>query len=166
MSICVLNGYLPPKFFVMEFEIRQVTINDLEELAILFDRYRIFYGQTSDLEKASSFLFDRFEHGESVIFIAEDRKANKLAGFTQLYPIFSSVSMKRLWLLNDLFVEEIYRRQGIANRLLDAAKVFAVHTKAKGLELATAKDNYQAQKLYEKLGYVKDDEFFHYSLRV
>ena len=150
----------------MDFEIRQATINDLEKIAILFDKYRIFYGQTSDVERASSFLFDRFEHGESVIFIAEQRQANMLAGFTQLYPVFSSVSMKRLWVLNDLFVDEMYRKQGIANRLLDAAKAFAVHTKAKGIELSTATDNYQAQKLYEKMGYVKDEAFFHYYLRV
>ena len=150
----------------MQIEIRQATINDLEGLAVLFDQYRIFYGQASDIEKADAFLFDRFAHNESVIFVAEDKGANKPAGFTQLYPIFSSVSMKRVWLLNDLFVAETYRKQGIANGLLAAAKDFAERTKAKGIELATAMNNKGAQKLYEKMGYVRDTEFYHYFLGV
>lgn len=150
----------------MNLHVRQATIHDLDGLALLFDQYRVFYGQVSDTEKARAFLFDRFQHHESVIFLAEDRHEGNLAGFTQLYPVFSSVSMQRLWLLNDLFVAAHYRRQGVANRLLDAAKDFAVRTKAKGLELSTAVDNDTAQRLYEKLGYQKDESFYHYFLRV
>ena len=145
-------------------EIRQATINDLEALAQIFDLYRVFYKQPSDKKAALQFLFDRFEHSESIIFIAKED--DRIVGFTQLYPIFSSVSMKRVWLLNDLYVLETYRKKGIANALMNVAKEFAQQTKAKGLELSTAIDNKQAQSLYERLGYEKDEAYYHYFLKL
>jgi ribosomal protein S18 acetylase RimI-like enzyme len=145
-------------------EVRQATINDLEELVEIFNLYRVFYKQPSDKKGALEFLFDRFEHRESIIFLAT--VDNKIVGFTQLYPIFSSVSMKRVWLLNDLYVRESHRRKGIANSLLNATKEFAQQTKAKGTELSTAMDNKQAQSLYEQLGYEKDEEYYHYFLKI
>jgi GNAT superfamily N-acetyltransferase len=148
----------------MSISIYQATINDLTQLVPLFDAYRVFYKQTSDKEGAEKFLFERFEHGESVIFMAKDNE--EAVGFTQLYPIFSSVSMQRLWLLNDLFVMEQGRRKGIAEKLMKAAKDFATLTRAKGLTLSTAIDNHDAQRLYERLGYKKDDGFVQYFLRL
>jgi GNAT superfamily N-acetyltransferase len=148
----------------MSISIYQATINDLTQLVPLFDAYRVFYKQPSDKEGAEKFLFERFEHGESVIFMAKDNE--EAVGFTQLYPIFSSVSMQRLWLLNDLFVMEQGRRKGIAEKLMNAAKDFAILTRAKGLTLSTAIDNHDAQRLYERLGYKKDDGFIQYFLRL
>jgi ribosomal protein S18 acetylase RimI-like enzyme len=146
--------------------ISQATIKDLEELVILFNEYRIFYKQESDIEKARIFLFDRFEHRESVIFLAKDHELNKVIGFTQLYPSLSSVSMKRSWILNDLYVLERYRGRGVAQLLLESARDYAKQTKAKGLALSTAIDNEKAQRIYERNGYKKDQEFFHYYLSV
>ena len=148
----------------MSIFIYQATINDLTQLVPLFDAYRVFYKQPSNKEGAEKFLFERFEHGESVIFMAKDNE--EAVGFTQLYPIFSSVSMQRLWLLNDLFVMEQGRRKGIAEKLMNAAKDFAILTRAKGLTLSTAIDNHYAQRLYERLGYKKDDGFIQYFLRL
>lgn len=148
----------------MSMRIFQATINDLPLLVTLFDQYRVFYKQQGDKQSAEKFLFDRFEHSESIIFIARDEEGNVAAGFTQLYPIFSSVSLKRKWLLNDLFVAEGYRKQRIGEQLMNAAKAFAVATKASGLELSTAVNNVAAQSLYERLGYVRDAEYYHYSL--
>lgn len=142
----------------------QATIADLEDIAYLFNEYRIFYQQESDLEGAKAFLFDRLEHRESIIFIAKDRESNKPVGFTQLYPSFSSVSMKRLWILNDLFVGDEYRNCGVAQLLLDAARNYAILTKAKGIEFATAIDNVKAQRLYDRNGYQKDEGFIHFYL--
>jgi ribosomal protein S18 acetylase RimI-like enzyme len=142
--------------------IKMGTIENLDEIAILFNEYRIFYGQKSDLEGARTFLFDRFEHRESIIFIAIESQFNKLIGFTQLYPSFSSVSMKRSWILNDLYVLEEYRKQGVAKQLMAAAETFAKQTKAKGLGLSTAISNVRAQRLYDNSGYKRDNEFYHY----
>jgi hypothetical protein len=90
--------------------IRRAKKKDIEKLSVLFDKYRIFYKQQSDIDNARSFLKKANEKKESVIFVAEERK--ELIGFTQLFPIFSSVSMKRTWLLNDLYVNEKARGIG------------------------------------------------------
>lgn len=142
----------------------QATINELEELATIFDQYRVFYKQDSNLAEAKSFLFDKFEHRESVIFLA--KADERIVGFTQLYPSFSSISMQRSWILNDLFVASDYRQYGIGRLLLNKAREHAVATRAKGLALSTAMDNPIAQSLYESLGYEKDDQFYHYYLKL
>lgn len=158
--------------------IEQATIHDVPQLAVLFNQYRVFYGQDSNVEGAKQFLLDRFNHAESVILVAkkkENEDANtdaninvsmnaNILGFTQLYPTFSSISMQRSWILNDLYVAEEHRKQGIAEQLLEQAKRFAMMTNAKGIALSTAPTNKQAQALYEKLGYVRDDEFYNYFL--
>lgn len=146
--------------------VKQATIEDLEEIVPLFNEYRIFYSQVSDLEGARAFLFDRFVLRESIIFIVKESKSGKLFGFTQLYPSFSSISMKRSWILNDLYVLDEYRKRGVAQLLLDSARIYAKQTNAKGLGLSTAIDNERAQRIYDRNGYKKDKEFYHYYLRL
>ena len=97
-----------------------------------------------------------------MLFLALDGESG--IGFTQLYKSFSSVSMGRLWVLNDLFVAPEARRRGVAVVLMEHAREFAAATGALGLELATATDNLTAQRLYEKLGWKRDDDFYHYAL--
>jgi len=139
--------------------IRRAKKKDIDKVSVLFDKYRIFYKQQSDIENARSFLKKRMKRKESVIFVAEER--NELIGFTQLFPIFSSVSMKRTWLLNDLYVNEKARSMGAATKMLEAAKQFGIDTDSKWLILQTAADNFTAQKVYEKNGWVKETDFFY-----
>ena len=139
--------------------IRRAKKKDIEPLSVLFDKYRIFYKQQPDISLAKIFLKKRMKRKESVIFVAEER--NELIGFTQLFPIFSSVSMKRTWLLNDLYVNEKARGIGAATALLNAAREFGAETKSKWLLLQTAADNFTAQKVYEKNGWVKETDFFY-----
>jgi len=139
--------------------IRRAKKKDIGKLSILFDKYRIFYKQQSDIDNAKSFLKKRMKRKESVIFVADER--DELIGFTQLFPIFSSVSMKRTWLLNDLYINEKSRGMGAATKLLETAKQFGVETESKWLILQTAADNYTAQKVYEKNGWVKETDFFY-----
>ena len=136
----------------------------MNDLAPIFDQYRVWYGQESDVEAAYSFLLQRLTNNESVVFVA--RLAEQCVGFTQLYPLFSSVSMQRVWLLNDLFVCHENRNQGVGQALLTTAAEFAKELGALRLELATAHDNEVAQSFYQKLGWQKDDEFLHYKLNV
>ncbi|MGF7050621.1 ribosomal protein S18 acetylase RimI-like enzyme [Paenibacillus sp. DS2015] len=149
---------------ITKYEVNQSTIEDLHEISELFNEYRIFYGQESNVEQALKFLFERFEHRESIIFVVRDVSENNIVGFTQLYPVFSSVSMERSLILNDLYVTQEYRKQGVAQLLLDEAKKYAKQIKAKGLALSTAIDNQQAQRLYERNGYTKDQQYYHYYL--
>ncbi|MBT8301931.1 MAG: GNAT family N-acetyltransferase [Maribacter sp.] len=137
----------------------QASLENVEELVPLFDQYRLFYKQNSDLPGAKAFLTDRFNNNESVIFLAY---LNDIpVGFVQLYPMFSSVSMQNSYVLNDLFVMATYRKKQIGEALLNKAKAFCIAKNAKGLALETAIDN-PAQKLYEKLNWVKDVDCFHY----
>jgi len=146
--------------------IRRATISDLEDAAPLFDAYRQFYGQRSDVAAARDFLDERLRRDESVIFLAAAEDKREALGFTQLYPSFSSVSLKRLWVLNDLFVGPNVRRGGVGRRLLERAREWAIETGAKGLVLATAVDNSKARALYESCGWQRDDGFQHYYLFV
>ena len=145
----------------MPIQIQQATINDLDIITPLFDAYRMFYQQTSDLNVARNFLSERLSKQESVIFFATNEEMKGL-GFVQLYPSFSSVSAKRLWILNDLFVAEPARRSGVARQLMQRARDFAISTDAKGLFLETAHDNFQGQSLYESLGYQRKSEFYYF----
>ena len=140
-------------------EIRRAKKKDIAQLSVLFDKYRIFYKQQSAIGDARSFLRKRLKRKESVIFVAEERK--DLVGFIQLFPIFSSVSMQRTWLLNDLYVDEKARGIGAATALLNAAREFGAETNSKWLLLQTAADNFTAQKVYEKNGWVRETDFFY-----
>ena len=140
-------------------QIRQAVLADLEALSVLVDGYRVFYGRDSDAAAAREFLRARFEHGESVLFIALD--GNKALGFTQLYPSFSSISLGRIYILNDLFVHDSGRRNGVGAQLLSAAVDYGKSVGALRLALSTAFTNTRAQALYEAEGWERDDDFFY-----
>jgi ribosomal protein S18 acetylase RimI-like enzyme len=136
----------------MVVNIIRAGVEHVDVVAPLFDRYRQFYGQPSDLTGARTFLSDRLKNQQSVVFIAVDAAETGL-GFTQLYPSFTSVRMKPLWILNDLFVADEARRRGVGRQLMDAALELAKSTGAARLVLSTAKDNTKAKSLYLSLGY-------------
>lgn len=140
--------------------IQQATLHELDSLTELFDLYRGFYKQQSDLEGAKKYLKERLINEESIVFIAFD--GENPVGFAQLYPSFSSLSMKRSWVLNDLYVKETARKKGIAEKLIKQAINLAEETGAKGVLLETGEDNLPARNLYEKIGFVKESNIFYY----
>lgn len=131
--------------------IRKVILQDLHQLAELFDQYRIFYHKDSDIPAAEKFLKERIEKQDSEIFVAEND--DKLIGFVQLYPIFSSTRMKRYWLLNDLYVNENYRGKGFSKELIEISKELAKSTDASGILLETGKSNDIGNRLYPSCGF-------------
>ncbi|MEZ4796424.1 MAG: GNAT family N-acetyltransferase [Flavobacteriaceae bacterium] len=133
----------------------KAELQHIPDLIPLFDAYRIFYEQESDYVKAKQFLTKRIERNESIVYIAYNEE--NAVGFTQLYPLFSSVTMQPMFLLNDLYVEDNYRNQGIGNMLIDKAKQLCKTLNYKGLAIQTAQTN-PAQHLYERLGFVKDPD--------
>lgn len=142
--------------------IQRATAADLDQIALLFDLYRQFYGRAADRAGAAQFLSARLQAAESVILMAYAE--GEAQGFVQLYPSFSSVSMARTYVLNDLFVLPTARRQGVAKRLLQAAADFARGEGAVRLGLSTAQTNVAAQNLYRVLGWQRDEVFWHYQL--
>lgn len=139
--------------------LKKATSADLKLIVPLFDAYRVFYGQPSNLKAAKTFLEERFSNGDNVVFLAMDNETP--IGFTQLYKTFSSVSMRPFYILNDLYVTPEYRKQGVGEALLQQAKQHCQQMEYKGLALETAVDN-PAQKLYERLDWKKETAFFHY----
>jgi GNAT superfamily N-acetyltransferase len=133
----------------------QAQIKHLDDLVPLFDDYRMFYEQNSNIKDAKVFLKERIANKESIIFIAYSN--DKAVGFTQLYSLFSSVSMQPMYLLNDLFVDSNYRNKGVGNILIQAAKDLCTKNNYKGLAIQTAYNN-PAQHLYERLGFDKDPD--------
>ncbi|SMG34575.1 GNAT family N-acetyltransferase [Sphingobacterium psychroaquaticum] len=132
--------------------IRRASIDDLADIVPLFDAYRIFYGQASDLERARLFLDARLNNQESIIFIAyQDDRA---VGFTQLYPTYSSVRTHKSWILNDLYVAATARKTGIGESLINSAIAFAKADGTDVIQLETQIDNSVAQGLYLKMGFV------------
>lgn len=146
--------------------IHQATVADLDLVAPLFDAYRQFYRLAPDLAVARAFIAERLRQSDSVIFVASEGIVP--LGFVQLYPVFSSTTARpgRLWLLNDLYVTAAARGKGTGRALMERARELALATEAVGLFLQTARDNSTAQRLYESLGYRRDDHFLVYELSV
>ena len=142
----------------------QARRDNLELLVPLFDGYRVFYKQSSNPEAARNFLSERFQKNDSVIFLALDQDGTGI-GFTQLDPSFSSVSMQRTYILNDLYVTSAARKRGVGKALMESAKQFAIESGSKGLTLETDLDN-PAQSLYQRLGWKKDTHVNHYTWEI
>jgi len=136
--------------------------HDVDAIAPLFDAYRVFYKAPSNVQASHDFITERLANDQSVIFLARDG-THAAIGFVQLYPCFASALMKRFWVLNDLFVDPHARTKGVGAALMEAAERFAREDEAAGLTLSTAVDNAAAQRLYERCGYVRDEEFFVYN---
>jgi GNAT superfamily N-acetyltransferase len=137
-------------------QIKRAHQGHLNELVHLFDAYRIFYKKESNLDGAKHFLSERMQQKESIIFVA--LLEEKLVGFTQLYPLFSSTNMMPIWLLNDLFVAKEHRGKQISKGLIKAAQEHCKITKANGISLETEKSNVPGNALYPKMGFALDQE--------
>ena len=145
-------------------QIRRAHIDDLGLITPLFDLYRQFYEQASDLASATRFLQQRLQHNESVIFLAFD--GADAVGFTQLYPGFSSVSMARTFLLNDLYVVSSHRRHRVGSLLLEAAVAHAKAEQAVRMSLTTHVVNTTAQAVYEGQGWEREKAFLTYNFKL
>jgi ribosomal protein S18 acetylase RimI-like enzyme len=150
-----------------ELIVRRITAEEAGLVVELFDKYRTFYKQPSDIKLAESFITERLNNNESVIYVAFIRY--QPVGFTQLYPKYSSMRAVKNWILNDLYVDEAYRKQGVASELINAATNFAKANNARFVQLETQAENYTAQSLYESIGFIQqepDTEFIVYRKNV
>jgi ribosomal protein S18 acetylase RimI-like enzyme len=146
-----------------DITVRHATVDDVDALAPLFDGYRQFYGQPSDIAKATAFLRARLTNGESKILIADHGDDGRAVGFVQVYPSFSSVRCAPIWILNDVFVASDARRLGVGDALMAATEAAARRAGVAYVTLTTAHTNRDAQRLYERSGYELDQEFRTYT---
>ena len=148
----------------MSENIKRANVNDAKIIGEVFDLYRVFYKQESNISVAQQYITERLSNNESVIFFAEEKE--RCIGFTQLYSTFDSVNVRQKIVLYDLFVREEYRRRGFAKLLMNAAKQYATENNFGSIELSTAKTNTPGQSLYESLGYLRDNEYYTYDLEI
>ncbi len=146
-------------------QIIKANHSHLPQLAVLFDAYRQHYEQATDVEGAKNYLAERLDQQDSEIYAAAGDDG-ALIGFTQLYPVFSSIGMKKAWILNDLFVAPEHRRKGAARQLIAASRELGQRTNARYVMLQTHITNTTAQALYEDEGFKRDDEFYYYYLSI
>ncbi|TFF38360.1 GNAT family N-acetyltransferase [Pseudomonas sp. RIT623] len=145
----------------------QATLDHLDLLTPLFVKYREFYGQLPYPDSSRAFLEKRLKRKESIIYLAlPDDGDDRLMGFCQLYPSFSSLSLKRVWILNDIYVAEDSRRMLVADHLMREAKKMAKESNAVRMRVSTSSDNEVARKTYESMGFRKDTEFENYILPI
>lgn len=142
--------------------IHPATTQDITPLARLFDEYRVFYQYPSDIPGSETFLADRLSSGDSVIYVARSTD-DTIMGFVQLYPLLSSVRMKRLWLLNDLYVHPSFRGLKVSVKLINRAKQLTRETQAAALMLETAKSNVIGNQLYHRTNFILDTDHNYYS---
>lgn len=141
--------------------IELATVDDLSKLTLLFNQYQRFYKQQPSLDDSKSFLQDRFSAGDSLIYAC--RAGEEIAGFSQIYFSLSSVTMQRIWILNDLFVEPSFRRKGVAGLLIERIIQDAGDQGVKSVLLETAHTNHQAQALYQKMNFSQDRESVYFT---
>ena len=141
-------------------EVIRIIRTEEEPKPVLMARFKLSEEQTDYI------LETRLRRKESVIYLAMPDDEDKILGFCQLYPSYSSLSLKRVWILNDIYVAEDARRQLVADRLLHTAKQMAKDTNAVRMRVATSRDNEVAQKVYESIGFVEDEQFKNYVLPI
>lgn len=147
--------------------IRKASLKDLDQLTPLFDKYLIFYKKKSNLEKHKSFLKERIENNEAIIFMAfDDENKDKAIGFALIYPTFSSVLLSKILILNDLYVDSTIRKNGVGEKLILETVALAKELDSDLIRLRTAKNNIIAQGLYHKMGFVRDEFLHSYDLAV
>lgn len=141
-------------------DIMQAGLDDIADAAPLFASYREFYGRPYDVEASAAFLTARLERGEAIVLLARD--GDRAVGFVQVYPAFSSTALAPIWILNDLYVDTEARGGGVVDRLLETTAELAGEAGCVAIELATQHTNHRAQAVYDRHGYVVDEEFRHY----
>jgi ribosomal protein S18 acetylase RimI-like enzyme len=154
----------------MKQNIRIVTATseDAGRIAPLLDAYRQFYKKASDVRAAETFLRERLERKESTVLLALAHepmtRTDAAAGFTQLYPSFTSVGLGTILTLNDLFVALEFRRFGVARMLIEGAAKIGRDRGCQRLVLLTEHTNTPAKTLYESMGWKRDELYARYTL--
>lgn len=141
----------------MALTVRPLTAEDVPAVAPLFGAYLDFYGVARNPSAEAKFLQERLSAADSTGFGAFDR--GEIRGFALCHHSYNSLRLAPAWILHDLFVGPPFRRQGVAEALMEAVHARAGAQGACEVVLSTAHDNTRAQALYERLGYEMDKVF-------
>jgi len=137
------------------------TEAQLDVVSALFNDYRIFYGQPSDLPGCRAFIQQNLRQKRARIFLLLDDQGQAVA-FSQLYPAVCSISMRPYYYLSDLYTQPSSRKSGCARYLMNHITAHFTAEGAQRLTLDTAATNRIAQGLYESLGYEREEVYVTY----
>lgn len=122
-----------------------------QSFVLLFDRYRVHYGQAPDPDRSQAWLTDATTSGPMRAFLA--RVDGVAAGICLIAICPASLSLGEFWMVRDVFVDPRWRRTGVARALLDAVRAAAQQRGALRLTVQTEDDNASALRLYERYGF-------------
>jgi GNAT superfamily N-acetyltransferase len=137
--------------------ILRATAEDLSAIAPLFDAYREFFAGRTESAQSMRFLHERLTLDDSVIFLA--RFNEKITGFIQLYPLWSSWHCRRIWFLSDLYVEKSARNRGLGRRLVERTIAYARETDAMSILVELPRREPHLTAFYAQLGFTADEVF-------
>jgi GNAT superfamily N-acetyltransferase len=146
-----------------DLQIAPVAAEHFEELLGLIAAYQRFYGVEEIDEDRNRAFFRRFLAPSEDGMLLGARAGGRFAGYACLYWHFSSLAAAESVLMNDLFVAEESRGEGVGRALIEASAAVARERGAVHLEWSTAPDNLTAQRLYDATGATRS-EWFEYEL--
>ncbi|PNZ39544.1 GNAT family N-acetyltransferase [Mammaliicoccus vitulinus] len=141
--------------------ISRLQVNEVNKIIPIFNEYRVYFGEQSDIDAAERFLYENLSSDNAVIFIAEDN--DDVIGFIQLYTMLSSMKMSELLIINDLYLTAKARGQRIGEKLMHQVFKYGKENGYETIYLETEKSNIGGNRLYTKLGMQIDDEHNYYS---
>ena len=146
-----------------EIDIAPVATSEFEQMLPLIAAYQRFYEVDEIDEDRNRAFFPRFLAPSEDGMLIGARDGGHLVGYACLYWHFSSTQAKETVLMNDLYVDEAVRGQGVGRALIEASAAVARERGAPYLEWATAPDNLTAQRLYDSTG-AERSEWVEYEL--
>jgi len=148
-----------------ELEIASISSGEFEELLPLIAAYQRFYEVEDIDEERNRTFFRRFLAPSEDGLLLGARHEGRLVGYACLYWHFSSLEAVESVLMNDLYVTEEARGEGVGRALVEATAEVARERGVPFVEWSTAPDNHTAQRLYDSTG-AERSEWFSYELRV
>jgi len=135
-----------------EPRVEPISAEQLEPLLPLIAAYQRFYEAKEIDEERNRAFFSRFLAPSEDGMLLGARRGGDLLGYACLYWSFTSIVPAETVLMNDLYVVESARGQGVGRALIEASAAVGRERGAQRLEWATAPDNAAAQRLYDTTG--------------
>ena len=148
-----------------DVRIEPISESQFETLVPMIAAYQGFYEADDIRTDRNRSFFRRFIAPSDDGMLIGAWRGEGLLGYVCLFWHFSSTRAVETVLMNDLYVDERHRGEGVGRALIEASAAVARERGAHHLEWSTRPDNATAQRLYDATG-AKRSEWVEYELRV